>query len=41
MKRSEVTKPEIRGLKIGSCPSLTGKSTLTYGRCQASCRLNV
>jgi hypothetical protein len=32
MKRSDtnVIKPEIRVLKIGSCPSLTGKSTLTY-----------
>jgi len=32
MKRSQtnVIKPEIRVLKTGSCPSLTGKSTLTY-----------
>jgi hypothetical protein len=32
MKRSKSSdpKPAIRVLKIGSCPSLTGKSTLTY-----------
>ncbi len=32
MKRtkSNVPNPEIRILKKGSCPSLTGKSTLTY-----------
>ena len=32
MKRSQtnIVKPEIRVLKIGSCPSLTGKSMLTY-----------
>lgn len=32
MKRSkpDFPKPAIRVLKIGSCPSLTGKSTLTY-----------